>query len=733
MACLFFFVLRALGAAPSDSKTGPATGTTASTSSSKIGSDIVTIQADEQHRIGKNDFKAKGNVEIRYQDMLLKADEVWGNNQTQDVEGKGNVFFQQGPQEMTGTHFKFNLRSKTGIFYDVKGKANPGFLFQAKEVEKIGEDRYRVMNGFVTACPDTVPKWSFTARDSIFQVDKRVTMKHAFLRIKKVPIFFSPYLFAPTIDTARQTGFLLPSTGNSNKRGRSVADSFFLTLGRSADVLATAEYFSLRGVAGDVKFQARPNERSTIYAQTFFAQDRLGQGGKNLRVIADYQFTNGFRAVANVDEASSRVFRQVYGDSFAAIVRPDEISSGFLTRNFSSYSLNIFGERRQTLYPKQSVKTRTFPSFNLFGHNSQVKDWPVYFSFDTAVDGLSRSDVQLSTAPMVQRFDFYPRLTMPLRSFYGLNVTPSFGLRETFYSDRLDPQSSTGTSPTNLVRSAFDFQTQLHWPGLEKTFDFRGSRYKHVITPEITYRYVAGIDEFDQIIRFDERDIISNTNEVEYTLSNRFFSRRPTSDGGTTTSEFFSIRITQKYFFDPTFGGALIPGVRNVFYPVATLTAFAFEDGYRRFSPIIARARFTPARRYAVDFRTDYDQQLQRLRASSVTGSFFLSNNAVALTYYNTRNLLPIQLPSNQIRAVLIHGNALRPGLNAGVSLSYDFRTHTFLQSSSQLAYNWDCCGVALELRQFNIGARVETQVRFTFSLKNVGSFGNIRKQERLF
>jgi len=731
---LLFALLPVQGSAQGDIKAEqPVANAPASTSNSVIDSDIVTIQADEQHRIGKNDFKAKGNVEVKYQDMLLKADEVWGNNETQDVEGKGNIFFQQGQQEMTGKQFKFNLRSKTGIFYEVKGKANPGFLFQAKEVEKIGEDRYRVKNGFVTACKDRIPKWSFTVKDATFQVDNRVTMKHTFFRIKNVPIFFTPYLSAPTIDTKRHTGFLLPSTGNSNKRGRSVSDSFFLTLGRSADILATGEYFSLRGPAGDVKFEARPNARSTIYAETFFAQDKLGQGGKDLRVIADYRFTNGFRAVANVDEASSRVFRQVYGNSFATIVRPDEISSGFLTRNFSSYSLNIFAERRQTLYPKQSVKTRAFPSFNLFGQNSQIKDWPIYFSFDTAVDGLSRSDIQLSTPPMVQRFDFYPRVTMPLRSFYGLSVTPSFGLRETFYSDRVDPQSATGISPANLLRSAFDFQAQLHWPGLEKTFDFRGKTYKHVVTPEVTYRYITGIDDFNEIIRFDERDIMSDTNEVEYTLNNRFYSHRPTSDGGTTTSEFFSFRITQKYFLDPTFGGALIPGRANVFYPLTTLTAFSFADGYRRFSPIISRARFTPAQRYSVDFRMDYDQQFQRLRASSVTETTFISNNLVALTYYTTRNLPPTLLQSNQIRAAFIHGNALKPGVNAGVGLSYDFKTHTLQQSNTQLAYNWDCCGVALELRQYNIGARVETQVRFTFSLKNIGAFGNLRKQERLF
>ena len=41
--------------------------------------DGMNIRAIEQKRIGKDDFRATGEVEVRYQDMLLKADEVWGN------------------------------------------------------------------------------------------------------------------------------------------------------------------------------------------------------------------------------------------------------------------------------------------------------------------------------------------------------------------------------------------------------------------------------------------------------------------------------------------------------------------------------------------------------------------------------------------------------------------------------------------------------------------------------
>jgi hypothetical protein len=71
-----------------------------------------------------------------------------------------------------------------------------------------------------------------------------------------------------------------------------------------------------------------------------------------------------------------------------------------------------------------------------------------------------------------------------------------------------------------------------HWkfvsPNLERVFDreFLGRKWKHVIEPRATYRYVTGVDNFASILRFDERDILSNTNEVEYTIVNRFYAKR---------------------------------------------------------------------------------------------------------------------------------------------------------------------------------------------------------------
>src|SRR6185295_3812217 len=70
-------------------------------------------------------------------------------------------------------------------------------------------------------------------------------------------------------------------------------------------------------------------------------------------------------------------------------------------------------------------------------------------------------------------------------------------------------------------------------PSLEKDYlDAEGQpRFKHLIEPSVTYRASGGIgNEVNRIIRFDERDAVADTNEVEYAIVNRFFTRQLSSE-----------------------------------------------------------------------------------------------------------------------------------------------------------------------------------------------------------
>ncbi len=99
-----------------------------------------------------------------------------------------------------------------------------------------------------------------------------------------------------------------------------------------------------------------------------------------------------------------------------------------------------------------------------------------------------------------------------------------------------------------------------------------------MIEPFVEYRRVKGIDDFSRTPLIDERDMIAETNEIEYGVTNRFFVKRKSGDGSTPqTHELLNITLSQKYFFDPTFGGALREGQRNQFFPVNTLSGFCLR------------------------------------------------------------------------------------------------------------------------------------------------------------
>ena len=56
-------------------------------------------------------------------------------------------------------------------------------------------------------------------------------------------------------------------------------------------------------------------------------------------------------------------------------------------------------------------------------------------------------------------------------------------------------------------------------------------------------------------------------------------------------------------------------------------------------------------------------------------------------------------------------------------------RLYNFIQGS----YNTDCCGFSIQWRRFNLGVRIENQYLFSFSVANVGTFGSLQKQARIF
>jgi LPS-assembly protein len=252
------------------------------------------------------------------------------------------------------------------------------------------------------------------------------------------------------------------------------------------------------------------------------------------------------------------------------------------------------------------------------------------------------------------------------------------------------------------------------------------------------------VNNFADFIRFDSNATITDTNELQYGFTQRLFLK----EGDNQPQELLSWSIFQKHYFDPTFGGAIVNGQRNVFQALNSVTPFAFAFGPRNWSPIVSDIKLTPGGRFDVEQILQYDPHNQRLvtigtllkvkpykEFFATIAHFRLDDNPSVSDVQPPATLPTFQQPlSNQIRALFGYGSETRKGLNFTTGIGYDFTNKTLQNQIVQASYNGGCCGLAVEYRRINLGqVRTENQFRIAFMIANIGTFGNLRHQEKIF
>ena len=393
-------------------------------------------------------------------------------------------------------------------------------------MEKTSPYHYILYDGTVTTCQLPRRKWRSTRTKLSSDVGGNAKIYNSNFRLHGIPSVVLPLRHAPRRTLSAAIWFSDSHIGQSSIKGTILGESIYLALNRSMDATIGAEYFSLRGWAPQGEFRARPSDTSFIDLNFFSVLDRgignpnVDQGGGDVRLSAAALFGHNFRGVADVDYLSSFVFRLAFNEIFTQAVNSEVKSSAFLSNTTDGFFYNFAVERYQNFEsttPGDVITILHAPTVELSSVDHQIGRSPFYWSYDSSLGGLSRSDPSFSTAPLVARFDFAPSLSLPL-ALRGWSLRPAVTLRDTFYTQQLVPSSvpgGAGSAATDAInRKSLEGDVELSPPALDRVFDreFLGRKWKHVIEPTITYRYVTGVNNFPDIIRFDERDILSDTN-----------------------------------------------------------------------------------------------------------------------------------------------------------------------------------------------------------------------------
>ncbi len=878
--------------------------------------DHIVWDCDTQSRHG-DIYLLAGDVDIRFRNRRIHADSVQVDERTGEVIADGHlrITSADNAESIQASHGTYNLRTGTGDFYDAAGSvglhnpltsqaavstpvtggapttrlgletANP-FLFTGRLVQKTGPDDFTIYDGTVTSCALPKPDWLFSAHRIVVAGNKAHASGSVF-HLLGLPVLFLPYLTAPTTAGQRQSGLLIPVFGDSSTKGVTVGEQAYIVLGRSVDLTAGTVYYSLRGFSesGTLRYKGQANDFITAHLSAL--QDRgyvanngvyVNQGGQDVTAALRRQLSANTRLVGDGEYLSSYIYREAFTDSFNQAVSSDITSIGYVTHQTDGWSLDGRVDRYQGLKrvpvgttPGQQVHILHAPSFDLDGVDRPIPGTPLLWTLDTSLAGLKRVQPNFTSSGIIQRFDLRPELSLPLH-FDGWNLVGRLATRETAYSRSRQVPYDASAPPTELTqalnRADLEMEMALRPPVLQRTFavpeplqKLFGTEVRHTIEPEVTYRDVKGVNNFLSVLRFDDTDVVSDTNQLEYGLTQHLYFRpklkkaaispagcaaeaegqgesvgegetearaagqpaqkagadntggaeggSPSTDPGALTQEnsaegtaqvpdvltpgpgdstdangiavpssaapdvplrtharrlsrctpqletaqqpWASWRLTQRYFFDPTFGHAVIEQRRNIFQSTLSLSGIAFLTEPRNISPLVSRLRVRTSEHTDLEWDFDYDTGATKFTSSNVFvdahegpvfgGISYARLNApgrFATEVIDTDNNASLvnSAVSNfsQIRLLLGYGVPIKPGLSVATNVGLDALAGTIQYAALQTNYNWNCCGLAVEYRKFNLGTvRDENSYRFSFTLANIGSAGNIRRAERLF
>jgi LPS-assembly protein len=758
---------------------------------SSSGQASVRLEAEQQRKEGDLYF-ADGKVEIQYGKFRLRADHVQYNSKTYMATANGHVLFDVDTQHLTAESADFNVQSGAGRFEHVRGEVmvehrpnanllvspNP-LVFDAQEVQRLDAQTYWIEHAWLTVCEPDKPSWKFSTSHATLHVDRTVAMLNANFQLFRLPLLYFPYASVPAGRTLRKSGFLIPEFADTSVKGFVFGDGYFWAPREWTDLTLGMAYLSRRGWQQNGEFRAKPWENVSITARYFGVIDRglpepvlnaqgmpvldssgnpetalQSQGGHSAQFNLDAQLRDGWRAVAQVNQLTSLTFQLAFAPTFGEAVNSEVRNTGFLTNNFRGFSADFAATSYQNFVnaqPQVSADVRSAPEAR-FSSVDQApwKNLPIYFGGEAFAGAVHREDENLVTNPatgvetvengivtpaFVERSEVAPRVVVPLRWGHWLGVMTSFTARTTFYSSQL-VGSSVISNPTR--RTTGEVNIDLRPPTLERVWETPSGKWKHTIDPEIEYNYVAGVGQFNRFILFNEDETLTDTNDFVYSITQRLFHR--TGDG--QANDLVTWKISQAYYFDPTFGGALVPGTRNVFQALDSITPFAFADEPRRFSPINSDLVISPGGKYDAEIRLDYDTVRHRITAAETLLKIRPTENfnftVAQFSIDNTTGQPPfnavLQPPANQIRAQVGYGASNRRGWNVQGGFGYDVKQDVLQNEFVEVTYNGSCCGISFEYRRLSLGEiRTENQFRVSLNIANIGTFGNLRREEKIF
>jgi LPS-assembly protein len=734
------------------------------------GFDRLTAYKYEQ--LGEKHYLFTGSVELEKGDSSIYADSIEYFEDQERAIARGNVVVTQGANRIAADHADFNTRTQLGTFYQASGIATvrqgrqqapaaggiivPQMLGQDNDVyyfgetvEKIGPKKYKITNGGFSTCVQPTPRWDLTADTIVLNIDHYTLLRQALLNVKGVPMLYLPWLYYPTTEDDRATGFLIPTYGHSTVRGHSLHNAFFWAIDRSRDATFLYDYYSITGSGAGAEYRYNRgggsdgqitgyilDQKETTYTDS--AGNPTTQPASKsytLNGFLNQALPNRFRARAQVDYFSDIVTNQTFNTDVYSATRNRRYYSANVIGLVDGFAVNGTFDRTEWFSnTASSAITGSSPRLQLTRSERPIRGRsPIYFGANTEFVHLDRQTLDngiITDDRTLGRFDFMPQIRYPFTRWPFLTINSTLSWRETFYTRSLDLRDPSGHTvlDDDVNRQYFTAGAQLVGPVFTRVFNTPDNgyaeRFKHTIEPYLNLQRTSSIDNYNQIVKIEPSDqIYGGTTSFGYGLNNRLYAKRRLGQAS-VAQEILALEIGQTYYSNPA--------ASQVDPRYSTSTTNTTPNN---FSPVAINLRATPTPNLNGNVRAEIDSRYRKLRQMSASGTVNWRQQLL-MTAGWSHSFYIAELPGFNNPDTLSHYLNLGTTIQTRdrrygsiYSFNYDIQHSAMLQQRISGFYNAQCCGIAFEYQRYNYAglpqyiAPADHRFFLSFTLAGLGNF----------
>ena len=652
----------------------------------------ISISADSMEQKGSVQI-LRGSVRIERDDLSITAESAKYEEATGDSYVEGNVYYEDADITIRASRAQLNLKDNTGILYDGEIYFKEGgYRILGKEIQKTGKDRYILKRALATTCDSVSPAWCFASRDADVLVGERLKAKHATFRVKGMPLFYTPYFWAPIV-TERRTGFLTPSLGYQNETGLFYRQPFFWAISENRDATLFLDLFSLGSFGQGVEYRyiERPGFNGKLNAY-HLRDESIGHDYYETKFIHRHpgRRFSGFADINNVNRIDFYRRYEPYLKTSATRYLESRAEVSAFVGNSRAY---VLGQNYQDLKEDVDQKTvlQKLPETGLFIA-------PLAFGPITVTGSSSYANFQREEGTDGRRFD----TSLKAANTIGRKITLTQTIGASKYYYRLnDLEADADIADNNAdapVEVSYDNESIDYTATLQAGIGRGFGGIHHEVVPSISYSSVTHTgDDIPGSVFFDSKESIVEVSQMKLSLMNRFMDNK---------GEFLSFRITQPYDF-----------IRE-------------REDNKPFLPLVLNMALV--RPLSLTLGMTYDTYEKHTTTLNSRVSYGLPRITVSVghTYQRTAAYLPA------IKIYNLDTNLrVTSAISMGTRATYDEEEARLKELTVGINYFRQCWGLSMEVAERDVMVDEEYQkerwVFFKMSLLGVSSFGfSVREAE---